>query len=101
MRASLLPQFGIKTGTANQVDFPVEGSCFAYIWTTKSGSSVLLLFLFQGFFPMVSLGRKLEKNLPHAGQPAAQKTMAMLSSLHMTCLPEEEYCCVPSWVYSI
>ena len=42
---------------------------------------------------MVSLGRKLEKNLPHAGQPAAQKTMAMLSSLHMTRrrLPEEEY----------
>ena len=45
---------------------------------------------------MVSLGRKLEKNLPHAGQPAAQKTMAMLSSLHMTQLPEEEYYYRPS-----
>ena len=90
MRASLLPLFGIKTA-ADQVDFPVAGSCL-YL-NDLGSSSVLLLFLFQGFFPMVSLGRKLEKNLPHAGQPAAQKTMAMLSSLHMTrrLLPEEEY----------
>lgn len=51
MRASLLPLFGIKTA-ADQVDFPVAGSC---LYLNDLVVVSFYYFFFKAFFPMVSV----------------------------------------------